>query len=68
MPFTTQTSGVTLTLPGEVLRIEAWGTSTIRVRSSVSGDVVPVTEGLSVTEPTEARNARCASSRSISRW
>ena len=54
MPFTTQTSGVTLTLPGEVLRIEAWGTSTIRVRSSVSGDVVPVTEGLSVTEPTEA--------------
>ncbi|MCX6431311.1 MAG: hypothetical protein NTX29_00505, partial [Actinobacteria bacterium] len=54
MPFTINTSGVELALPGEVLRIDAWGDSTIRVRSSVSGHAVPVTEGLATAEATVA--------------
>ena len=54
MPFTTHLSGVELVLPGEVLRIDAWGGSTIRVRSSLNGHASPVTEALATTEATAA--------------
>ncbi|WP_088288167.1 TIM-barrel domain-containing protein [Kineosporia sp. A_224] len=54
MRFERRTTGVTVRLAGETLRIDAWGADTLRVRGAVEPEPTEVAQAV-VSSPTQAR-------------